>query len=822
MAEIKSTLAPTKQRVLTENETETTFNTWQSSILFQLVIDSKFSRYTDITDLGKWESMSQPHRGYVNDLATGENAVPADTRMTAVQKAAVLKVLLGSVSTFAPVISSKFITEQSTSFDDIFNSLRQHYGFRITGGRILDFAQFSLLPSESHETLWERISSFLESNLMRAATGITHLGITTATDEVPSPTLQNISVVLWLKAIHVDLPVMIKQKFATQLKSQTIFSIRDDISDALPAILAEMQDRECSVNYAKSLQQRNPRRSGMKSNQRSTQSFSQKQKICCLCEAAGRPGANTHFLSDCRFLPPDDKRYMSKSKVREVVVESDESEDDEDNYSIASGKAVQSSAVSSRVDVRPSPVLEVYLNNNTAEVTVDSGSEVNLILKSECDRLQLQINPTVQKASMADGAAPLNVVGEVNFKCVKTHHTLVFNGLVVQKLNCPILGGMPFQYSNDVFTRPKEGSIYIGDCCKFKTNLKCPTGSVNLCKASILRVPQKVCLLPGDELSMLVPDKFKNSEIAVEPRLMSECNKAVPDWLSCHTVKSSSEGEIKVKNTSTEPVLIKKDEQFAQIRHLETSSVSSQHCETPPSIPATPSTSGPFSSSIEVDPSNILSAQQRDAFYKVNLEFDRVFAPELGRYNGASGPFKHVINTGSSLPPQRPGRNPQYSRGNKELLQKTIDDLYAQGVFAKPEDVNVNVEYVSPSFLVKKANGGYRLVTSFGELAEHTRPQPAAMPNVDEVLRNMAQHKYIVKSDLLFAYFQIELARQSMKFAGIVTPFRGTLVYQRAVMGLPGSEASLETLLCRILGDLMLEGSVVKLAFLVILCLKVP
>ena len=158
--EIKSALVA-KQRILTENETEITFTTWNQSILFYLVVDNKFSRFTDPGDLGSWKASSVANRGYTNDLTDGEHAVPEDVRMSAAQKSAVLRVLLGSISTFAPVISNKFITEQATCLDDVFDRLRSHYGFRVTGGRLLELSQFSLLPNESHEALWERMSAFI-------------------------------------------------------------------------------------------------------------------------------------------------------------------------------------------------------------------------------------------------------------------------------------------------------------------------------------------------------------------------------------------------------------------------------------------------------------------------------------------------------------------------------------------------------------------------------------------------------------------------------------------------------------------------------------
>ncbi|EDO33090.1 predicted protein [Nematostella vectensis] len=59
---------------------------------------------------------------------------------------------------------------------------------------------------------------------------------------------------------------------------------------------------------------------------------------------------------------------------------------------------------------------------------------------------------------------------------------------------------------------------------------------------------------------------------------------------------------------------------------------------------------------------------------------------------------------------------------------------------------------------------------------------------------------------------KIPLSRDSLKYCGVATPFRGVRVYTRCAMGMPGSETALEELMCRVLGDLLAEGVVVKLA----------
>ena len=86
------------------------------------------------------------------------------------------------------------------------------------------------------------------------------------------------------------------------------------------------------------------------------------------------------------------------------------------------------------------------------------------------------------------------------------------------------------------------------------------------------------------------------------------------------------------------------------------------------------------------------------------------------------------------------------------------------------------------------------------------------MPNVDSVLRAIGQWQYVIITDLLKYFYQIPLAASSMKYCGVATPYKGIRVYTRSAMGMPGSETCLEELMSRVLGDLIQEGCVAKIA----------
>ncbi|XP_067017962.1 uncharacterized protein [Acropora muricata] len=126
--------------------------------------------------------------------------------------------------------------------------------------------------------------------------------------------------------------------------------------------------------------------------------------------------------------------------------------------------------------------------------------------------------------------------------------------------------------------------------------------------------------------------------------------------------------------------------------------------------------------------------------------------------------------------------------------------------------MDISIEYLNPSFLVKKHSGGSRLVTAFANAGQYSKPQPSVMPDGDSTLHHIAQWKHLIATDLTSAFYQIPLSQDSMKYCGVATPFKGVRVYVRSAVGMPGSETALEELMCRILGHLLQGEIVIKIA----------
>ncbi|CAG2241165.1 unnamed protein product [Mytilus edulis] len=112
---------------------------------------------------------------------------------------------------------------------------------------------------------------------------------------------------------------------------------------------------------------------------------------------------------------------------------------------------------------------------------------------------------------------------------------------------------------------------------------------------------------------------------------------------------------------------------------------------------------------VSTDDIFFIEHHKNDSYENLNSwpepSYDHVFSPTFKGYNGAVGALEAKVNMGPVQPPQRKGRIPQYSKTQLVTLQEKFNELEDIGVFKKPEDIGVTVEYLNPSFLIKKPNG---------------------------------------------------------------------------------------------------------------------
>ena len=808
-----------KQWALTKVETINTFENWRQNILYTLSLDANFAPY--LIDGVQWakRTPAAPLRGFIND----DEEIAENRRRTAAQKVNLLELLLGQIANYAPIVSRNTIVISSTSIASIWQALRLHYGFQSTGAHFLDFDSISLQSEERAEDLYQRLIAFIDDSMLRANGGITHHGEQPA-DETLSPTLENVVVLTWLRLLHPSLPKLVKQRYGTELRSRTLASLKPEISQALESLLDELRNTEDAKvlrsavrEYKSSGSSRGTDRPSPSSNamiKRKTP-YRQTTRQCPICKASGRPLFN-HFLSSCKFLPESDRQYLTKARQIFGAEHDDDQFDEDDDLDQEDDQLTQSVnniSLARRVHIQSSPTMKVYSRHHPLCLTLDSGAETNMIKAATAKYIGAKIEQSSQTAIQADGETPLTILGEIHITVSRNGRDMALDALVVEEMDSEILAGIPFMEENDIALRPACKEICIGGIETFKYNTNRRVSPHNAVRrAQVVRAPPSgATIWPGEYIELPIPSEYDDCEIALEPRYANHHNPRI-QWL-CPNITETVGGRIRIVNSSSDPIHLPKNEHFCQVLH--TIEANTQNETSPIAVrQASLQTKDVLRHSVNVnlDPDNLLSPELRNRFHSILTEYDSVFDPKITGYNGAVGPFQAIVNMGPTQPPQRKGRVPQYARNKLVELQAKFDELENLGVFRRPEDLDIVAEYVNPSFLIKKASGGYRLVTAFADVGRYCKPTPSLMQDVDTTLRSIARWKYIVTTDLTSAFYQIPLSKDSMKYCGVVTPFRGVRIYTRSAMGMPGSETALEELTCRVLGDLLEEGVVAKLA----------
>ena len=799
-----------KQWSLTKHETITSFEAWRHNLQYTLSLDPNFAPY--LIDGVTWskKTTTAPLRGFEDD----NEPIPEAQRRTAAQKVTQLELLLGQIANYCPVISRNTIVKNSTSLTTIWQAIRAHFGFQSTGAHFLDFNDIHLEPDERPEDLYQRLVSFGEDNLLKSNDGVRHHGENITNDEEISPTLENMIVLTWLRLIHPSLPALVKQRYGADLRSQTIASIKPEISQALDSLLDEIQSTDDAKVLRTAFQQ-----SSLNTRRRQTTPLPPRTtktptKCCPLCKQADRQ--HQHYLSKCPYLPIEDKQYISRSRQVIGTDPEDPSSDcdiettPEDSHSYR-----VKSSTTNRVSVKQSPHLKAFFDHHPLLLTLDTGAETSMIKSCIAKKIGATIQKTSQKALQADGITQLKVVGEVHLVLSRSNLNLQLDALVVDNLDVDILAGTPFMITNDVSLRPAKQQVTVkGHEISYYGAAKSSeqASSIRRTQAIVLCAPAPSSIVwPGQYLELDLPEYVDpDSSLAIEPR--RDCSKSSSDWPAPCIIEAVA-GKIRIPNETLQPKHIPRHDHLCQAVPTfipEPITNSSKQPSTPP--PVSPTTPHQHSSSIKLDPDFILPESNRKEFSHVLEKYDDVFDTNISGYNGAAGPFEAVVNMGPVQPPQRKGRLPQYAPNKMVELQEKFDDLELQGIFQPPENLGITVEYLNPSFLIKKPNGGHRLVTAFADVGRYSKPQPSLLPDVDSTLRTIAKWKYIIVSDLTSAFYQIPLAKSSMKYCGVVTPFRGVRVYTRSAMGMPGSETALEELMCRVLGDCLKDGIAAKLA----------
>ena len=317
-------------------------------------------------------------------------------------------------------------------------------------------------PGERPENLYQRLVGFIDDNLLKANSNIQHYGENVTTDQEVTTSIDNMIVLTWLRLIHTDLPALVKQRYGTELRSQTLATLKPEISQALDTLLDEIN----STNETKVLRTAFRRSSHIRDHpidqQKTMNTKRNTTKTCPLCKQANRPKFQ-HYQTKCPYPPTEDQQYLTRTPqaLGEYGDTTDESDQEQERDDVPSCHNCRVKSTTCRVSTKRSPHLKVFHQHHAIYLTLDTGAETSMIKTSVANQVGATIQNTKQTTLQADGTTPLTVVGEVHLTLSRSHLKLQLDALVVDDLDVDVLARTPFMITNDISVRPSRQRITI-------------------------------------------------------------------------------------------------------------------------------------------------------------------------------------------------------------------------------------------------------------------------------------------------------------------------------------------------------------------------
>ena len=519
--------------------------------------------------------------------------------------------------------------------------------------------------------------------------------------------------------------------------------------------------------------------------------------------------------------------------------------------------------------IRPVPtqILTVFIdesNKITVHIDVDSGATLNYVRLKEARENNFKILPNGQLSTLGDGVTKLPSVGEIDVQFFRNGWTVRYRALVTKDLQTAFIGGTVFLTDNFMEQDLNRKLIHIHNrkVTVQETNpmtllpiqpvlqmTESPVNEVVVTQPNPDDAPKAVevvqekpkatpevkqpasvlhsfksmrVILPGQTVDLPVnaPD---DELIAVEPW---EKNKN-PDWPQPQLCTVLN-GQVQVLNETPEPIILSKDVQYIKTRTTVLAAENQLHSFYSPRQPGIHNIDIPQRSKCgsikEIKQGEHINDDIKKMIDEAHHQHEAVFDKDLTNgYNDFYGRHRCELNWASKERPQASKvKVPNYHHDLQGLQQELMDDLTDQNVLLIPQEHNILVQTVCPSFLQRKQRAkdkaqhlltkdDVRLLINFGPVNDKIKPIPSHVAKTDDVLIKLGRWKEIIIFDLYNGYFQIKMSDKSIPWLGVQTPFGGLRVIARSGQGLLGQAEEFDEVLAKVLKQELMDGICTKI-----------
>ena len=213
-AQLQTLVRNPPPRMLTTTETLHSMNHWKTSFRTYYRRDSIFKGF--LLPEVRWNSAVANYNLNADDngLAGAERVI---TR-TAVDKAEDLKDFLNTLAGYLPFpYLTEKIVKGSTSMQDVWNTIYDHYGLAVSSESMLDYVTINQTSGETYRQYFDRLLSHARQHLPGA--NVTVDGITSgANGEQMTIQMMNFVAMDWLNRINPQLVAIVKTEYSRELR----------------------------------------------------------------------------------------------------------------------------------------------------------------------------------------------------------------------------------------------------------------------------------------------------------------------------------------------------------------------------------------------------------------------------------------------------------------------------------------------------------------------------------------------------------------------------------------------------------------------------
>ena len=571
--------------------------------------------------------------------------------------------------------------------------------------------------------------------------------------------------------------------------------------------------------------------------------------FCRVCQIAGLPRSifTSHYLGDqtCNTLSDKDKHLLATRTASKIGAVATLEEDEYDvaaeyGYDDTIHHATQEQVKLHNHDVynidiqptssrnkpecnfiQPIPTQTLSVqdqNQQNIHLDLDSGATVSYAKLSTVLSHGFKIRPNSQLSKLADGKTKMTAAGEIEETFYRNNWQVRFHAIVTKDLHCDFIAGTNFMKENNIIQDFSNNNIKVHNkytVPETNRHLILPTNPNN----HLVQNNHISILLPGQQIEYTVPHQ-DNTILAVQPWFQ---NKSVhwPQPQLCQV----QNGKVSISNNTLEPINIKKDVPKLQVRTTtEQSSVELNNITISPPFHSNSHSTDNNLKLIEINSQNIDPQVIKD-IKNINQEFISVFNEDLTTgYNMING--KHICKlnwANTNRPPASKVHAVNYDHDTKCLLQQVCDDFTNSGVLGIPQDHNIQVQHVSPAFLVRKQRAknkpkdqltinDVRLVVNFGKVNDYLINIPAPITKPKDIFTQLGKWNYIITTDLYQGFYQNHMSLDDAAWLGISTPFGGLRFLRRSGQGLIGQSEELDELLTKVIGPEVQAGIAARIA----------